>query len=154
MSLCPHTPLTHLCSCRHCGPAHSPHHRHSGTFQAGSHSSRTHRGFPERTHPRLWRSQVRPPPPPGTHWLCPSLWPPQALPWQVWRSSVGLKPISHSQRYPPGALRHCPFSQRSTSSAHSSLSECTREAEGWGPASQDPRRAGRWPWSLEPFTVT
>lgn len=58
----PPTPLTpHLCSCHHCGPAQNPHHRCSGTFQAGSHSSRTHRGFPECTHPRLWRCQVRPP---------------------------------------------------------------------------------------------
>lgn len=56
------TPLTpHLCSCHHCGPAQNPHHRCSGTSQAGSHSSRTHRGFPECTHPHLWRCQVRPP---------------------------------------------------------------------------------------------
>lgn len=57
---------------------------------------------------------------------------PQASPWQARWSSVGLKPISHSQRYPPGALRHCPFSQRSTFSAHSSLSNGTRRQRAGG----------------------
>lgn len=55
----PQAPVTpHLCSYHRRGPAHSPHHRHSGTFQAGSRSSRTHRGSPERTRPHLWGFQV------------------------------------------------------------------------------------------------
>lgn len=57
---------------------------------------------------------------------------PQTSPWQACWSSVGLKPISHSQRYPPGALRHCPFSQRSTFSAHSSLSKGTQRQRAGG----------------------
>lgn len=43
-------------------------------------------------------------------------------PWQDLLSDAGVKPISHSQRYAPGTLRHCPFSQRFMFSAHSSTS--------------------------------
>lgn len=43
-------------------------------------------------------------------------------PWQDLLSGVGVKPMSQSQRCPPGVLRHWPFSQRSTLSAHSSTS--------------------------------
>lgn len=44
------------------------------------------------------------------------------LPWQDLLSEAGVKPISHSQRYPPGIFRHCPFSHRLIFSAHSSMS--------------------------------
>lgn len=49
-------------------------------------------------------------------------WNPSDPPWQDLLSGAGVKPISHSQRYAPGTLRHCPFSQRFMFSAHSSTS--------------------------------
>lgn len=49
-------------------------------------------------------------------------WNPGDPPWQDLLSEAGVKPISHSQRYAPGTLRHCPFSQRFMFSAHSSTS--------------------------------
>lgn len=51
----------HLCNCRHRGPVRSPRCRRSGTFQAGSRSSRTHRGSREDTRPHLQGPQVSPP---------------------------------------------------------------------------------------------
>lgn len=77
-----------------------------------------------------------------------------ASPWQARWSSVGSKPISHSQRYPPGALRHCPLSQRSTFSAHSSLSEGSQDSEDWRLVDPDPHRVGGRPQSLEHFAVS
>lgn len=53
-----------------------------------------------------------------------------AAPWQALLSSVGVKPISHSQRYPPGAFRHWPFSHRFTLSAHSSMSATEQPSAG------------------------
>lgn len=45
-----------------------------------------------------------------------------ALPSQALPSGVGMKPMSHSQRKPPGRFRQWPLSHRLPFSAHSSLS--------------------------------
>lgn len=45
-----------------------------------------------------------------------------ALPSQALPSGVGMKPMSHSQRKPPGRFKQWPLSHRLLFSAHSSLS--------------------------------
>ncbi len=116
--------VSHLCSFLRCGPARSRSRRCSETFPAGSDTIRTHRCSGSYTRRCL---------PDDTHTedrvsvcyckrVCVSLCVCVCLPWQALLSSVGVKPISHSQRYPPGAFKHWPFSHRFTLSAHSSMS--------------------------------
>lgn len=46
--------------------------------------------------------------------------------------------MSHSQRYPPGAFRHWPFSHRFTLSAHSSMSATECNVTAGEPALEEP----------------
>lgn len=113
---------SHQCSFLHFYQAHNHHHRRNGTSLGDSDMSQTHRcsGNCTRRCLRRWTRGYR------VSSKCTYLIHTGdicAVPWHALLSSVGVNPISHSQRYPPGAFKHCPFSHKFTLSAHSSMSE-------------------------------
>lgn len=100
------TCYTHQCSFLRCGPVRNHHHTHSGTSLEGSGTFQTHRCSGNYTHRCLWQRWQREREREKLLFTlkknskkktikCDRI---SAAPWQALLSSVGVKPISHSQR--------------------------------------------------------